>query len=93
MEAILKYLAMINWLIGIVLSFLSSASFIIKPNEVSRKGWRKNIRGYTIKEIRFVINNSDDLIRIKKLKRKIIYRILYPFFLLSTIVLIIIANS
>ncbi len=92
MEEFLKHIATINWIIGLLLGVLSNAGSIIQPNKVERKGWRKYKIYYSIKEIKFVIKNSEDEAKIQKLKRKILYRRLYPIFLISTIVLIVIAN-
>lgn len=93
MKSFLIYIAITNWLLGMVLTILSNATLIIKPNEIKKTSWRKYRRGYTIKEIKTYINNCDDQTQIGKLKRKIIYRRLFPLFFLSTLIIIYIANS
>jgi len=89
---ILKNIAILNWVIGMILIILSNASFIIKPNELKRIGWKKYRRGYSIKENKSIIHKSNDKAKIKKLRRKIIYRRLYPIFLITAVVLLVLAN-
>jgi len=88
MNTLLINIAFGNWLLGL----LSNASFIIKPNDVERKGWKKYRMGYSIKEIESYIVNCNDQNKIKKLNRKIVYRKIYPLFLISTPILLLIAN-
>ena len=75
-----------------ILVVLSNASLVIQPYEVDRSKWKMFRRGYTIKEMKAVIAKCDDKKKIEKIKCKILYRRLFPFFLLSTPILIIIAH-
>ena len=92
MNWILVNIAILNWLIGMLLILLSNASFIIKQNEIERTGWKKYRMGYSIVEIKTYITKCEDQRIVDKLNRKIIYRRLYPLFLISTPILIYIAN-
>lgn len=92
MSELLKDIAIFNWVFGIFLMMLSNASGIVKYDKINRKGWRKYRMGYSIKEIKLYISLIDDPKVINKLKRKIIYRKIYPLFMLSTPILMFIAN-
>ena len=92
MNDLLKEIAMINWVIGMILIGLSNASGIIKYGAIKRTGWGKYRVGYSIKEIKAYIKMIDDEETIKRLERKILFRRLYPIFFISTIVYLFIAN-
>lgn len=86
-------LAFINWGIGLLLLIASNASGQISPKVLNRNGWRKYIRGYSIKEIKIVIGKIEDEKVKMKLQRKIILRRIGYLMLISTPILIIIGNS
>jgi len=92
MTELLKDIAIFNWMFGLFLMLLSNASGVIDRDKMKRKGWRKYKMGYSVREIRLYISMIDDPKVINKLKRKIKYRRLYPIFMLSTFILIAIAN-
>ena len=76
-----------------LLIFLSNASLIIKSSDIQRSGWRKYRMGYSVKEIKLYIENCDDKRIVDKLNRKILFRKLYPLFLILTPILIYFANK
>lgn len=91
-ENIFSNIATINWIAALILSIFSNASLIISKTEYKREGWRKYKRGYSIWEIKQVIEMTDNEKIKKKLKQKIVIRRISLFLFISTPILIVIGN-
>jgi len=94
MAEVMNMLACTNWFLGITVMLISS--FTISPSDINeirieRKGWRKYRRGYTIHEIRKMVDLTSDPAIIKKLKRTILIRRIANSLLLSTPILIVLS--
>lgn len=87
-QTIISNLAMINWTLGLVFMMFSNASGVIKKTSYKRSGWKKYKMGYSIKEIKEVINLAKTTEVKEKLKRKIFWRRLSILLLISCPILI-----
>ena len=91
-KGLLLDIAIINWIAAMVLMVASNTSTIISKTNYERKGWNKYRMGYTIKEMKEVIELVDDELIKKKVKRSIIFRRTAYWLFISTPILIILGN-
>ena len=91
-KAIILNIATINWIVGMILILASNASGVISRTNYERTGWNKYRIGYSINEIKKVIEIIDNDEIKTKLREKITLRKIAYCLFISTPILIVIEN-